>query len=155
MTFSSVAPGSFQAASAQLTPTFYGKGFALGLLMSNDIGATSDAAGNVRYRSLYQFIPAAAFGVRLAGGIVRLGYSVQWVNEAAGDVSVPSGTELGYNQNLAQGSGFSHMVGAALTLPLTYLPQFDLVARNVGSAVFACPPGAKPGSFIGAELFSA
>ncbi|MFC5431589.1 iron uptake transporter deferrochelatase/peroxidase subunit [Paraburkholderia denitrificans] len=38
------------------------------------------------------------------------------------------------------------------------LSKFDLMNQfttHVGSAVFACPPGAKPGSFIGAELFSA
>ncbi len=38
------------------------------------------------------------------------------------------------------------------------LSKFDLMNQfttHVGSAIFACPPGAKPGSFIGAELFEA
>jgi deferrochelatase/peroxidase EfeB len=38
------------------------------------------------------------------------------------------------------------------------LAKFDMMNQfttHVGSAVFACPPGAKPGSFIGAELFEA
>lgn len=38
------------------------------------------------------------------------------------------------------------------------LAKFDMMNQfttHVGSAIFACPPGAKPGSFIGAELFSA
>jgi len=38
------------------------------------------------------------------------------------------------------------------------LSKFDMMNQfttHVGSAIFACPPGAKPGSFIGAELFSA
>lgn len=108
--------------------------------MSDDFGATSDSSGNVRYRSQYQFIPAAGFGVRLAGGIVRLGYSIQYVSEAQGDISVPAGTSpLGYNQSLLEGSGFSHTVGAALTLPVTYLPQLDLVARNIGGTTFSGP----------------
>jgi deferrochelatase/peroxidase EfeB len=36
------------------------------------------------------------------------------------------------------------------------LSKFDMMNQfttHVGSAVFACPPGAKPGSYIGAELF--
>ncbi|MEX3964805.1 iron uptake transporter deferrochelatase/peroxidase subunit [Paraburkholderia sp. EG286B] len=38
------------------------------------------------------------------------------------------------------------------------LAKFDMMNQfttHVGSAIFACPPGAKAGSFIGAELFSA
>ncbi|RQH08886.1 iron uptake transporter deferrochelatase/peroxidase subunit [Paraburkholderia dinghuensis] len=38
------------------------------------------------------------------------------------------------------------------------LAKFDMMNQfttHVGSAIFACPPGAKPGSFIGAELFAA
>lgn len=134
------APNSFQGMAGQMVPTFYGKGFALGILVSDDFGATSDALGNIRYRTLYQFIPAAAFGVRLAGGVVRLGYSIQWVNEAVGDETVPSGTSpLGYNQNLLQGSGFSSTFGAALTLPIAYLPEFDLVGRNVLGTPYTSP----------------
>src|SRR6185312_1135280 len=37
-----------------------------------------------------------------------------------------------YNQNIAQGSAFSHTLAYALTLPYRYLPQLDIVARNVG-----------------------
>ena len=36
------------------------------------------------------------------------------------------------------------------------LSKFDMMNQfttHVGSAIFACPPGVKPGSFIGAELF--
>lgn len=38
------------------------------------------------------------------------------------------------------------------------LSKFDMMNQfttHVGSAIFACPPGAKPGSFIGAGLFEA
>jgi hypothetical protein len=125
-------PNTQQGMGLSLLPTFSGKGFAIGVLAENQFVATADAAGNVRYHSLYQLIPAAAFGVRLAGGIVRLGYGLQYVHKAEGEVSVPSGAaDLGYNQSLPQGSGLSHTVGFALTLPLAYLPAVNLVARNV------------------------
>ncbi|PTB16868.1 deferrochelatase/peroxidase EfeB [Trinickia symbiotica] len=38
------------------------------------------------------------------------------------------------------------------------LAKFDMMNQfttHIGSAIFACPPGAKPGSFIGAALFDA
>jgi deferrochelatase/peroxidase EfeB len=38
------------------------------------------------------------------------------------------------------------------------LSKFDMMNQfttHIGSAIFACPPGAKQGSYIGAELFSA
>lgn len=133
-------PGAYQGGGVSLLPSFYGKGFAIGILMQDIFEGSSDASGNATYRSLYQFIPAASYGVRLAGGIVRLGYSVQWVNEAVGNISVPAGTTpLGYNQNLLQGSGISQMAGFALTLPVAYLPQFDLVARNIGGTTYSMP----------------
>lgn len=135
-----LAPNSFQSLGTQIVPAFYNKGFAFGLLISDDFGAMSDADGNVRYRTRFQFIPAGALGVRLAGGIVRLGYSFQYVSKAEGDISLPAGGgTLGYNQGLLQGSGMSHMVGGALTLPLTYLPQLNLVARNVGGTTYSGP----------------
>lgn len=132
-----LAPNSFQSVAAQYAPTFSGKYFALGMLLSDDFGAMSDADANVHYRTRFQFIPAAAVGVRLAGGIVRLGYSFQYVYKAEGDISVPAGETLGYNRSLSQGSGLSHTLGAALTLPLTYLPQFNIVARNMGGVVYS------------------
>lgn len=133
------SPDTYQGLAGQFTPTFYGKNFALGMLLSDDFGAMSDVDGNIHYRTRFQFIPAAAVGVRLAGGIVRLGYSFQYVSKAEGDISVPAGSELGFNQGLNQGSGMSHMVGAALTLPLTYLPQINLVARNVLGTTYTGP----------------
>ena len=108
--------------------------------MENQFVGTSDEAGNVRYRTLYQFIPAAAIGARLAGGIVRLGYSLQWVNQAVGDISAPSGTDpLGYNQSLPQGGGLSSTAGFALTLPITYLPSINLVGRNLFNTRYTMP----------------
>ncbi|MGZ3699858.1 MAG: hypothetical protein ACXVCH_17330, partial [Bdellovibrionota bacterium] len=81
-------------------------------------------------RSQYQFVPAASFGMRLADGILRLGYSFQWVNEAVGNqVNMPISS--GWSSGLQQGSGFSHNVGISVMLPIATLPQFDLVARNI------------------------
>ena len=40
----------------------------------------------------------------------------------------------------------------------TQLSKFDMMNQfttHIGSAVFACPPGVRPGSFIGAGLFEA
>ncbi|MGK5081869.1 hypothetical protein WDW37_01095 [Bdellovibrionota bacterium FG-1] len=131
-------PNAPQGLGFSLLPSFFGKGFAIGLLTQTEVFASSDAAGNVRYLSSFQLIPAVAFGVRLAGGIVRMGYSLQWVNESVGDISAPSGTDpLGYNQLLPQGSGLSHNFGFALTLPIAYLPSVNAVARNIMGTTYS------------------
>jgi hypothetical protein len=66
-----------------------------------------------------------------------VGYSLQWVHQGSGTLTVPSTTDpLGYNQGLAKGSALSHNVGFALTLPVAYLPSFNLVARNLLGANF-------------------
>ncbi len=125
---------SYNGLGAQILPSFSTRGFAFGLLMSSQVGAQHDpTADTIRYKSTYQFIPAIGTGVSLARGIVRLGYSLQWVNKAEGDITVPTAQADGYDQNLPQGSGFSHTIGAALTFPTMYLPCFNLVARNVGN----------------------
>ena len=38
---------------------------------------------------------------------------------------------------------------------LSKLDMMNQFTTHIGSAIFACPPGAKPGSYIGAELFEA
>jgi hypothetical protein len=122
--------------SAALFPNGFTRGFAFGVLMQAETRAQAQGA-NLRYRSLYQFIPTVGGALRLASGVVRLGYSLQWVNQASGDRTVPlSSPELGYNQGLAEGSALSHNVGFALTLPYQYLPSLNIVARNLLGAKF-------------------
>ncbi len=125
-------PGTFAGAGFSVIPSAYMRGFAFGVLLQSHLGAVANGDGTVRYRSVYQFVPTVGTGIRLAGGIVRLGYSLQWVNQASGDFTVlTSDTPLGYNQGLAQGSGISHNLGFSLTLPIAYLPSLNLVGRNL------------------------
>jgi hypothetical protein len=112
-------------------PSFASRGIAFGVLMQSETQAVATGS-NINYRSQYLFVPTFGFAIRLASGVVKLGYSLQWVNQASGVLSVPNDSNpLGYNQGLAQGSGLSHTVGFALTLPLIYLPALNIVARNV------------------------
>ncbi len=115
-----------------ILPNFGFPGLAFGILMQSQLAAQANSQGSITYKSLYQFIPTLGTGFRLFDGVVRLGYSLQWVNEAIGTPTVPGDTSpLGYNQGLAQGSGFSHTVGVAITAPIRLLPSVNLVARNV------------------------
>lgn len=129
-------PGQAVGVGGALVPSISGRGFAIGVLAQSQVVAKVNADGTIRYRSLYQLVPAAAVGVRLAGGIVRLGYSVQWVNQASGtlDGVSASTSPLGYNEGLMQGSAISHNVGFALTLPIRLLPSLNIVARNILNA---------------------
>jgi hypothetical protein len=128
------AEPAFPGFSAGLFPNGFTRGFGFGLLMQTDNQAQAQGA-NIRYRSKYQFIPTFGGALRLASGIVRLGYSLQWVNQASGDLTVPlSSSPLGYNQGLAEGSALSHTLAFALTLPYQYLPALNLVGRNVMGA---------------------
>jgi hypothetical protein len=129
--------GTTLSNGAMLLPSFGFPGFAAGVLYQNKFFAQeqTDEAGKINYRSMYQLIPAAGFGIPLANGIVRIGYSVQWVTEATGSQTVSdSSSSIGYNQNLNQGGAFSHNFGYALTLPYKYLPEWNVVVRNIGGA---------------------
>ncbi len=132
-------PDQFAGSGVQLLPGFHTKGFSFGLLLNHEQGAQyKSATSEFNYRSNYQLIPSAGTGVKLAGGIVRLGYSVQWVNQSSGDITVANtASTLSYREGLKQGSGLSHNVGAALTIPWRFLPQFNVVLRNVGSLKYS------------------
>ena len=127
------SPGTFPGASYALFPNFESRGFALGVLYSSAFSTQSDGT-TVHYRSLRQFIPTAGMGVKLFSGRLRLGYSIQWVNQATGDLFVPATSSLSYSQFLRQGSAISHNFGATVTVPMEYLPTFSAVARNILTA---------------------
>jgi hypothetical protein len=125
-----LSPDTYQGMSLSVLPSFATRYLAIGMLAQSELGASVDAANVAHYRSRYQLVPTVATGFRLAEGIVRIGYSFQWVNQTVGQATNAAGT-AGYDQKLAKGSGFSHNAGAALTLPIAYLPSFNVVARNI------------------------
>ncbi len=128
-------PDRFPGFSTAFLPNIYRKNFAVGLLANASFMSRYTPDGQIRYRSLYQLIPAAGVGLSLAEGIVRLGYSVQWVHQASGDVTASDSlADLGYSQGLQKGSAFSHTAGFALSFPVRWTPSFNLVARNIGNA---------------------
>ncbi len=128
---------AFPGVSGALVPTVFFRGFTLGLLAESRFAGTSDGT-NIHYRSNYQLVPTFGTALRLASGVVRIGYSLQWVNRATGDLTVAAtATPLGWNQGLAQGSAISHNVGFAVTLPYTNLPSLNAVVRNLGTAHYS------------------
>lgn len=127
-----LSEGEYPMVGFSFLPNFFGGGFAFGTLLQSRISA-STSAGTVNYRSSYQFIPAFGVGMRLASGMFRVGYSLQYVNKADGEVTgLPTtASPMGYNQQLASGSGISHTAGVTLAIPVTYLPTLSVVARNI------------------------
>ncbi len=110
---------------------------AFGALFHSRLQAILLADGTVRNRSRYELAPTLGLGVRIAGGILRLGYSLAWVNRVDGDVTAASPTS--WNQGLSQGSGFSHTASAAITLPWALLPSVTFTARNILNTQYVLP----------------
>lgn len=142
---------------ASIFPNFSFRGFGFGFLYQAEMLGKDLGNGDIRYRSLYQLIPTAGGAIRLARGIVRIGYSVQWVNQASGDVTVATTSASGYSEGLNKGSALSHNLGFALTFPFRLLPAFNIVARNIGGAKFkdtSIVPltGASAGSITSEEM---
>ncbi|NDD91499.1 hypothetical protein EBZ37_05380, partial [bacterium] len=132
-----LSAGEYPGVGLSIFPNFYARGFAFGALLQSRVSAKNEG-GQVSYRSSYQFIPSIGTGIRLANGLFRLGYSLQFVSKAEGEVTnVPiSSSPLGYNQQLNQGSAVSHNLGATITLPIQWLPTVSAVGRNIGSAIY-------------------
>jgi hypothetical protein len=142
--------GSFLPTLTTVSPKFLGgggsffmdfgmPGFSVGVLLQSQIGAQLNADSTVTYRSLYQLIPAVGTGFKLFRGLIRFGYSLQWVNQAVGNVTTASSTSLAYTDGIAQGSAISHNLGVGVTLPFRLVPTFDLVVRNAMGANYISP----------------
>jgi hypothetical protein len=133
-------PGTSPGAGYAVLPNFGFPGFGFGMLYQARLMAERTGE-NIRYRSVYQLIPTAAVGVRLASGVLRLGYAIQWVNQASGDKTVPlDSSPMSWKEGLAEGQGFSHNFGMAVTLPYQMQPAINLVARNIGGLSLSGKP---------------
>ena len=122
--------GKMSNVGGAILPNFGFPGFSFGILGQTQLGARDNGDGNLTVRSQYQLIPTVGTGARLLNGMLRVGYSLQWVNQAVGNNTVNSSGTLGYNQGITQGSGFSHNFGLTFLLPLRGLPTFDFVVRD-------------------------
>jgi hypothetical protein len=127
--------GPYPGAGFVFAPSVSYPGIAIGGLYQVKLAAKA-AHDQIYYRSLYQFVPAIGIGHTLAQGIVRIGYSLQWVNQLSGNTKADINSDVGFNKNIQKGSGFSHNFGLALTIPYTYVPQFNVVVRNIGKMNF-------------------
>jgi hypothetical protein len=125
-------------AGMAVAPSFAMRGFVFGALLQSSFRAEANADGTITYRSRYQLIPSAGVGARFAGGIVRMGYVLQWVHQTVGIVRTQqTDPNLGWNQGLAQGSALSHNIGFSMTLPVAYLPSLNAVVRNFLNARYS------------------
>lgn len=125
-------PGSQPSVGLSFFPNFSFKGLAFGLLAQTQFTATYDeSADTITSIGNYQLIPTAGGALSLAQGIVRLGYSIQWVHQLGGEKTVASTGTLAYSDSVPGGSGFSHTVGFGITPPVRYLPALNVVARNL------------------------
>lgn len=128
-------PGIRPGVGGAYFPNFVFYGLAFGVLFqARQAAQYANEQGNIRYRTRWELIPTAGYGLRLASGIFKLGYSFQYVNAAVGDVTVPAAQASNYFGGVAQGAAFSHNLGFTLSLPVAYLPKVSLVARNIGGA---------------------
>ncbi len=124
------SPGQNSGLGGQLLVSGGFPGFGFGILGLSQLAGMATSTGKITYRSLYQIVPSIGSGFRLFDGVLRLGYSLQWVNQAVGTKTVNVTSTIGYDQGLAQGAGFSHNFGIAVTAPIQTLPSFNAVLRN-------------------------
>ena len=118
-------------------------GLGVGLLLQDRTQAVTSGA-NTLYETNNQFIPAIGYGVALARGVVRLGYSLQYVNEVEGTGSVVSSSSASMLSGLYEGRGMSHNASVNFVFPYMYTPTFSVMGRNLGGL-----------HFVGGSLFVA
>jgi hypothetical protein len=137
----SANPGAYQGASLGVIPTIAFRGFALGVLYHQSAAGILEDDGTFTVRGHRELVPAAGFAFRLASGIVRVGYSVQYISKTEGEESgIDSASTRDWHEGFAEGAGLSHNAGVALTLPWNYSPSLNLVARNIGGLKFTGSP---------------
>lgn len=111
-----------------LSTAFSWGGISAGLLVQERVVALFDGT-EYHYSTVSQTIPAVGIGIPLARGVVRLGYSLQLVNETSGIVTttVPNSFMDGLNE----GMGLSHNASVNFVFPFRFLPTVSLAAKNI------------------------
>ena len=133
--------GVYHGASLGVTPSISFRGFALGVLYHQSAAGILEDDGTFTVRGHRELVPAAGFGLRLAGGIVRVGYSAQYVSKTEGEESgIATDSTRDWHDGFAEGAGISHNAAVALTLPWNYTPSLNFVARNIGGLKFSGAP---------------
>ncbi len=125
-------PNQFFGNGMSLLPVVSLPFLTLGLLAQVESVGRSDAHGKVIYGTVSQLIPTAGVGYRFFDGSVRVGYSLQFVNQA---VSLPTGLFAG-SYSVSQGSALSHNLGISASIPSQLLPTLSLVVRNAFGAQY-------------------
>jgi len=114
------------------------RGFALGALLKADTGAQAYSDNLLYYSAKLQLIPAIGAGFSLIKDTLRFGYSLQWVNQGSGRNEIPANAlTQAFNENLMQGSAFSHTVGLEYSTHWRIIPQVDVVVRNLLGVEFS------------------
>lgn len=125
----------YSAGYGNLTTLSWG-GLGVGVLYQNRMRAYSDGT-KLHYQGVNQFIPTAGYGLALARGVVRVGYSVQYVNMASGQATTAaSNTQASYVEGVGQGHALSHTISGNIVFPFTYLPTISFVSRNILGATY-------------------
>ena len=117
------------AGMGNLTAVSWG-GLAVGLLFQERVRAYSDGT-NVHYETISNLVPAVGYGLALARGVMRLGYSIQLVSQASGVAQAPSDSSAAYLKGISEGKGISHTASVNFVFPFAYTPTLSILARNV------------------------
>ncbi|MBU6153183.1 MAG: hypothetical protein KGP28_02670 [Bdellovibrionales bacterium] len=119
----------FSGGLGNLTAVSWG-GLAVGLLLQERVRAYSDGT-TVNYETTSNLVPAVGYGLALARGVVRVGYSLQLVSQASGVAQAPSNSSAAYLSGISEGKGLSHTASVNFVFPYTYTPTVSLLARNL------------------------
>jgi len=134
-------PGNMLGYGGNILPAIAWKGFSFGVMASERFKAVTDGT-TVDTQYVSQTIPTLGFGIPLARGIIRLGYSIQYVNTtvATNSFALSNISTQNFSQNAQEGAGFSHTAAVGIVLPYTYRPALYLVARNIFGMAYSGAP---------------
>ena len=133
-TLNSNANITYSEGLSNLTAISWG-GLGVGVLYQDRVRAYSDGS-TAHYSTLNNFVPAVGYGVSLARGVFRFGYSLQYVNQASGVAQSTSDTSASFHSGIKQGHGFSSNASLNLAFPFAYLPTLSLLGRNIAGLHF-------------------
>ena len=119
----------YSAGFGNLTAVSWG-GFAAGILFQQRVRAYSDGT-IAHYETTQDFVPTVGYGLSLARGVMRLGYSLQYVNKTTGTSQGNSDSSASFMNGMQEGHGFSSNASVNFVFPFAYLPTFSLLGRNL------------------------
>ena len=144
LNFANVNPDRHLHSRGQIFPSFVIPNFGIGLYGRYEVDSEFVSETNkFKYHYTADWAGVLGANLRLLGGIVKLGANARVTNrtQILRDDIDPASTDLNFKTLASSGLGVASDIGLLATAPISWLPTFGAVYRDIGRTTYSAGDG--------------